>query len=123
MSDNKKLKRINWLKKRLRIKSKLKIAIHPRLVVFRSNKNIYGQLIDDSDRVTIVSSSTIDKELKDKILKIEGKVEKSKLVGMSIGKKLKDKKTKKIIFDRNGYKYHGRVKALADGIRESGINF
>ena len=64
-----------------------------------------------------------DKELKDKILKIEGKVEKSKLVGMSIGKKLKDKKIKKIIFDRNGYKYHGRVKALADGIRESGINF
>ena len=57
------------------------------------------------------------------MLKIEGKVEKSKLVGMSIGQKLKDKKIKKIIFDRNGYKYHGRVKALADGIRESGINF
>ena len=123
MSDNKKLKRINWLKKRLRIKSKLKSAVHPRLVVFRSNKNIYGQLIDDSNRVTIVSSSTIDKELKGKMLKIEGKVEKSKLVGMSIGQKLKDKKIKKIIFDRNGYKYHGRVKALADGIRESGINF
>ena len=123
MSDNKKLKRINWLKKRLRIKSKLKTAMHPRLVVYRSNKNIYGQLIDDSNCVTIVSSSTIDKELKDKILKVEGKIKKSKLVGMSLGQKLKDKKIKKIIFDRNGYKYHGRVKALAEGIRESGINF
>ena len=123
MSDNKKLKRINWLKKRLRIKSKLKRAVHPRLVVYRSNKNIYGQLIDDSNCVTIVSSSTIDKELKDKILKVEGKIKKSKLVGMSLGQKLKDKKIKKIIFDRNGYKYHGRVKALAEGVRESGINF
>ena len=123
MSDNKKLKRINWLKKRLRIKSKLKTAMHPRLVVYRSNKNIYGQLIDDSNCVTIVSSSTIDKELKDKILKVEGKIKKSKLVGMSLGQKLKDKKIKKIIFDRNGYKYHGRVKALAEGVRESGINF
>ena len=118
------IKRKAWLKKRVRTKLSLgHLGKYPRLVVFRSNKNIYGQLIDDSNRVTIVSSSTIDKELKDKMLKIESKVEKSKLVGMSIGQKLKDKKIKKIIFDRNGYKYHGRVKALADGIRESGINF
>ena len=123
MSDNKKIKRINWLKKRLRIKSKLKISSHPRLVVFRSNKNIYGQLIDDSSQITIISSSTIDKNLQKKIVKAEGKIKKSKIVGIAIGEKLNDKKIDRIIFDRNGYKYHGRVKALAEGVRESGINF
>ena len=56
------------------------------------------------------------------MLKIEGKVEKSKLVGMSIGQKLKDKKIKKIIFDRNGYRFHGRIKAMAEAIKEKGIN-
>ena len=96
MSDNKKLKRINWLKKRLRIKSKLNTVSHPRLVVFRSNKNIYGQLIDDSNQTTIVSSSTIDKDVKKRIVKANGKIEKSKIVGNSIGEKLNDRKIDKI---------------------------
>jgi len=123
MAKKKNLKRINWLKKRLRIKSKLKVTEHPRLVIFRSNKNIYGQLIDDNDRVTMLSSSSLDKSLKSKISKIDTKIGKSKFVGESLGKMIKEKKIKNIIFDRNGYKYHGRIKAFAEGVREAGINF
>ena len=123
MSDNKKLKRINWLKKRLRIKSKLKLAVHPRLVVFRSNTHIYAQVIDDLKNETIASSSSNDKDMQKEIAKCKSKVDKSALVGKSLAKKLNDKKIDKIIFDRNGYNYHGRVKALAEAVREMNIKF
>tara|TARA_Y100001970_G_C14243405_1_gene866346 strand:+ start:2385 stop:2753 length:369 start_codon:yes stop_codon:yes gene_type:complete len=115
-------KRTNWLKKRARVKNKLSLSNGcPRLVIFRSNKHIYGQIIDDNKSVTLLSSSSNDKKLVDKIAKAKSKIEKSEIVGKDIANKLIDSKIKKIIFDRNGYRYHGRIKALADSIRELGI--
>ena len=109
-----------WQKKRQRIKYRIKqknISNHPRLVVYRSNTNIYAQLIDDEKNLTIVSASSIDKSLKKSIDKATNKIEQSKIVGESLAEKIKNAKIKKIIFDRNGYKYHGRVKALTEAIR------
>ena len=115
-------KRTNWLKKRARVKNNLNLDGNcPRLVVFRSNKHIYGQIIDDNKSVTLLSSSSNDKKLAAKITKAKSKIEKSEIVGKDIADKLMSSKIKKIIFDRNGYRYHGRVKALADSIRELGI--
>ena len=95
----------------------------PRLVVFRSLNNIYGQLIDDSAQHAILGASSLSKEIKNDIKKSKGKIDTSKLVGKLIAQKAKDKKIKQIIFDRNGYTYHGRVKALAEGAREGGLEF
>ena len=109
-----------WQKKRQRIKYRIRqknISNHPRLVVYRSNTNIYAQLIDDEKNLTIVSASSIDKSLKKSIDKATNKIEQSKIVGESLAEKIKNAKIKKIIFDRNGYKYHGRVKALSEAIR------
>ena len=113
-----------WQKKRQRIKYRIRqrnISNHPRLVVYRSNTNIYAQLIDDEKNLTIVSASSIDKSLKKSIDKATNKIEQSKIVGESLAEKIKNAKIKKIIFDRNGYKYHGRVKALTEAIRSAEI--
>ena len=113
-----------WQKKRQRIKYRImqkNISNHPRLVVFRSNANIYAQLVDDEKNVTILSASSIDKNLKKSIDKAANKIEKSKIVGESLAEKIKNAKIEKIIFDRNGYKYHGRVKVLAEAIRSAEI--
>lgn len=125
MAEKKNTKRVNWLKKRSRVKSSLTITGQggPRLVVFRSNKHIYGQVIDDGKSITIISSSSNDKNLASIISKAKSKIEKSKIVGKDLGEKLVNKKISKIVFDRNGYKYHGRVKALGDAIRDQGIKF
>lgn len=93
----------------------------PRLYVFRSNKYIYAQTIDDEHGNTLVSVNDKDVFKKEKSKK--NKTEKAKIVGLEIAKKLKEKKINKIIFDRGGYKYHGRVKALAEGAREGGLKF
>lgn len=90
----------------------------PRLSVFRSSKHIYIQLIDDEKGKTIASAS--DSKLKKEKMK---KILKAKEVGKLIAKKAKEKKIAKIIFDRGGYKYHGRVKAIAEGAREGGLKF
>ena len=117
------IKRKAWLKKRVRTKLSLgRLGIYPRLVVFRSNKHIYGQLVDDISSTTILSASTKSKSLS-KDMESVNKIEQSKLVGYEIASQIKKNKIEKIIYDRNGYKYHGRVKALADAIREKGINF
>ncbi len=92
----------------------------PRLSVFRSLKNISAQIIDDEKGVTLVSASSMDKELD---IKNGGNVEASKLVGALIAKKAKKAKINKVVFDRGGYLYHGRVKALADAARENGLEF
>ena len=92
----------------------------PRLNVFRSNSNIFAQIIDDSEGKTLVSASSIDKELK---LENGGNVEAAKKVGELIAKRAKKAKIKKVVFDRGGYLYHGRVKALADAARENGLEF
>ena len=113
-----------WQKKRQRIKYHImqkNIGNHPRLVIFRSNTNIYAQLLDDSKEITLLSASSIDKDLKQSIEKAENKIEMSKIVGDSLANKIKDAKIDRIIFDRNGYKYHGRVKALTEAIRSADI--
>ena len=124
MAKMKNIKKINWLKKRQRIKKNLsnKTGLH-RLVVFRSNSHIYAQVIDDLNDKTIVSSSTNDRDIQKELSKCAGKVEKSTLVGKHLGKKMKEKKIDSIIFDRNGYNYHGRIKALAEAVRGIGVKF
>ncbi len=113
-----------WQKKRQRIKYRIRqknISNHPRLVVYRSNANIYAQLVDDEKNITVLSASSIDKNLKKSIDKAKNKIEKSKIVGESLVEKIKNAKIERIIFDRNGYKYHGRVKALTEAIRSAEI--
>ena len=92
----------------------------PRLNVFRSNNNIFAQIIDDEKAVTLVSASSIDKELK---LENGGNIEAAKKVGELLAKRAKKAKINKVTFDRGGYLYHGRVKALAEAARENGLEF
>ena len=92
----------------------------PRLCVFRSNANIEAQIIDDVKGVTLVSASSLEKELN---LKNGGNVEAAKVIGAEIAKRAKKAKISKVKFDRGGYLYHGRVKALADAARENGLEF
>lgn len=92
----------------------------PRLCVFRSNKQISCQLIDDENGVTLLQASSLDKDLK---ITNGGNVEAAKLVGKSIAEKAKKAKIKTVVFDRGGYLYHGRVQALADAARENGLEF
>ena len=124
MADNKKNKHKNWQNKRKRIKYRImqkNRSDYPRLVVYRSNTNIYAQLVDDLKMTTLLSASSIDKDLKEPIKKAENKIEKSKIVGVAIAEKIQKAKINQIIIDRNGYKYHGRVKALTEAIRSSDI--
>lgn len=97
-------------------------AARPRLSVFRSAKFIYAQLIDDTSNSTLVAGSSQEKELKGK-LKSTRNIEAAKEVGKAIAKRALEKNIKTVVFDRNGFLYHGRVKALADSARESGLNF
>ncbi len=94
----------------------------PRLCVFRSLNHIYAQVIDDSSGQTLASASTVDAEIKAD-LGNKTKTERAGLVGNLVAKRTQDKGIAQIVFDRGGYKYHGRVKALADGARESGLRF
>lgn len=124
MAEKKITKKINWLKKRNRIKNSLGVrGTYPRLVIYRSNVHIYAQLVDDNENKTLLSSSSNDKDLQASVKKADSKIEVSTLVGKALGGKLKKEKISNIVFDRNGYKYHGRVKALAEAVREAGIQF
>ncbi len=91
----------------------------PRLNVFRSNQNIYAQLIDDVEGVTLASASTLDSE----VSKEESKTEQAATVGKLIAERAKDKNITVVVFDRGGYQYHGRVQALAESARENGLEF
>ena len=91
----------------------------PRLNVFRSNKNIYAQLIDDVEGVTLASASTEDTN----VSKDDSKVEQSATVGKLLAERAKENDIVKVVFDRGGYQYHGRVKALAEAARENGLEF
>ena len=95
-------------------------ATTPRLNVFRSNGNIFAQIIDDEAGITLVSASSIDKELK---LENGGNIEAATKVGEVIAKRAKKAKIETVVFDRGGYLYHGRVKALAEAARENGLKF
>ena len=104
-----------------RIRKDLKgTADRPRLNVFRSNANITAQIIDDEKGVTLVSASTLEKDLK---IANGGNVEAAKVIGAEIAKRAKKAKIKQVVFDRGGYLYHGRVKALAEAARENGLEF
>ena len=94
-------------------------AERPRLCVYRSNRNIFVQIIDDVAQTTLVSCSTLDKEIKTKYSNKEA----AKEVGALIAKKALDKKIETVVFDRGGYIYHGVVKELAEAAREAGLNF
>ncbi len=117
--------RLTKIKRRQRIKNRVRKIIsgtesQPRLSVFRSNKEIYAQLIDDVNGNTIVSSSSAEKE----ISKVKGnKTETASVVGKKLAEKAVSKGIKQVSFDRSGYLYHGRVKSLADGAREGGLKF
>ncbi len=97
-------------------------AERPRLCVYRSLSNIYAQIIDDEKGVTLVSASTLDKEVAEQ-LKGKNKTEQARLVGEIIGKRAIAKKIKAVVFDRGGYLYTGRVQAVADGARSAGLEF
>jgi len=111
------------LKRHLRVRKKITgTNERPRLSVFRSSKHIYAQLIDDVKGVTLASASTVDKELAPQISN-GGNVESARKVGELIAKRAKEKGYEKVVFDRGGYLYHGRIQALADAAREAGLQF
>jgi large subunit ribosomal protein L18 len=114
------------LEKRTRIRKRIRKKISgtpetPRIAVFRSNKQIYAQVVDDLNRTTLLSASSKEKE----IASAKGikKTEQAKLVGKLLALKCKEKGIENVVFDRSGYKYHGRVKSLADAAREGGLKF
>lgn len=117
------------LKKRARLKRKKRIRKNlvgtqerPRLSVFRSSKHIYAQVIDDTDGRTLVAASSMEKEVKEHP-KFENKVAVAGFVGKIIAQRAIEKGISKVVFDRNGFLYHGRVKAISDGARETGLDF
>jgi large subunit ribosomal protein L18 len=124
MINKKKIKSVRRRRKKLHIRKKITgTSERPRLAVFRSAKNIYVQIIDDLNNRTLTSVSSLSPDLKPEVSKAKNKVEAAKLVGKGIAEKAKSMKIKKVVFDRGGYLYHGRVKAVADGARENGLEF
>ena len=111
-------------RRRLRIKKNLfGTAEKPRMNVNRSLTQIYVQLIDDVSKKTLVSGSSLSKDISADIKKAKSKIEKSKIVGNYVAKKALEAGISTVVFDRGTYRYHGRVKALADGAREGGLKF
>lgn len=111
------------LKRHLRVRKKIEgTTERPRLNIFRSSKHMYAQIIDDSKGITLVAASSQDKELKDQISN-GGNVESARKVGELIASRAKEKGIERVVFDRGGYLYHGRVQALADAAREAGLEF
>ena len=108
------------LKRHVRVRGKISgTPERPRLNVFRSNANIYAQIIDDVNGVTLVAANTLEKEFEG----ATGNAEAAKKVGMAIAERAKAKGIEEVVFDRGGYVYHGRVAALAEGAREGGLKF
>lgn len=111
------------LKRQARVRRNVRgTAERPRLCIFRSAKHIYAQIIEDSTGKTLAAASTVCKDVVDG-LKYTGNVEAAKAVGAAIAKKALANNVKQVVFDRNGFLYHGRVKALADAAREAGLTF
>ncbi len=98
-------------------------ADRPRLCVFRSLRSIYVQLIDDTSHKTLFTVSSLTKSLSNEIQESKGKVGEAKIVGRAAGEEAKKRKIETVVFDRNGYLYHGRVRAVAEGAREAGLKF
>jgi large subunit ribosomal protein L18 len=110
-------------RRHIRVRAKVSgTAMRPRLCVFRSLSHIYAQVVDDSAGYTLVSASSLDAEIRDKITG-KKKTESAELVGSLVAQRALNKGIKKIAFDRGGYQYHGRVKALAEAARKAGLDF
>ncbi len=119
-----KLKQEMRLKRKKRIRAKIAgTSERPRLTVFRTAKHIYAQIINDEIGISLVSASTLSKEIREKKDKLEGKVNVALEVGKLIAAKALASGIKKVAFDRCGFLYHGRVKALSNGAREGGLDF
>ena len=113
-------------KSRRRNRSKSSSMFHekyPRLVVYRSNKHFESQIINDFEARTLASASSKDSSLKKEVASSNSKTEVSIIIGKAIAKRAVDNKIKKVVFDRNGYPFHGRVRAFADAAREAGLEF
>ena len=116
-------KRNQWKNKKSRISYKINKSLKfPKIIVFRSNKNISIQVIDNETHSTICSSSSLDKDISKDISKSKNKIDMSKIVAQNISKKIKSKKIDNIVFDRSGYRFHGRVKIIAETLKENGIS-
>jgi large subunit ribosomal protein L18 len=117
--DTRQAREIRHRRVRARVKG---TSERPRLNVFRSSRHIYAQIIDDTVGHTLVSASTIDAEIRQELGKLD-KTEQAKLVGQMLAKRALAIGVKSVVFDRGGYRYHGRVKSLAEGSREEGLEF
>ncbi len=118
----------NRVQNRRRVKAHIRLKIsgtpeRPRLTVFRSLKHVYAQIVDDMSGKTLVSVSDISKDVKDQLKDVKGQMKLAKQVGQLAAKKAAEKNIKEVVFDRNGYVFHGVVKAMADGAREGGLKF
>jgi large subunit ribosomal protein L18 len=110
-------------KRHMRLRNKISgSAERPRLNVYRSSSHIYAQVIDDTKGITLVSASSLEESIKEHVKSTKSK-EAAALVGKMVGDRAKEKGIESITFDRGGYIYHGRVKALAEGVREAGLKF
>jgi large subunit ribosomal protein L18 len=113
---------------RQRLKQHIRLRLsgtteRPRLTVYRSLRHVYAQIVDDSAGKTIISVSDLSKELREQSTTAKGQLALGKLVGQLTARKAIEKKITEVVFDRNGYRYHGVVKAMADGAREGGLKF
>jgi len=116
-------KKKTWLKRKKRISKRIISTVErPRLSVFRSARHIYGQIVDDTTGRTIAAASSSEKSVNDQPT-FESKVAKAVFTGKLLAQRALDKGVKKVVFDRNGFLYHGRIKALSDGAREAGLDF
>ncbi|RMD92451.1 MAG: 50S ribosomal protein L18 [Calditrichaeota bacterium] len=116
----------NLARRRKHVSIRKKISgsdTRPRLVVFRSARNIYAQLVDDVHQRTITGISSLNQDLRKDLKGAKSKAEAAFLVGKALAEKARKLKIERVVFDRGGYLYHGRVKALADGAREGGLKF
>lgn len=115
-----------WMQHRRQLRVRKKVLgtpARPRLTVFRSTRNVYAQLIDDIAGVTLVSCSSIDKDMLEAVKAAKKKSELSVIVGEAVAKKALAKGIENVVFDRNRYEFHGRIKAVADGARKAGLKF
>ena len=119
---------INRKNTRSRSKKSIRLKIsgtseRPRFTVYRSLNNVYVQLVDDTTGKTLVAASSLSKEITEDLKSAKGKIAKSKIVGALAAKKAKEQNITSVVFDRNGYRYHGRVQAVAEGARAEGLKF
>jgi large subunit ribosomal protein L18 len=122
-SGNTNPRHVARIKRKKRIRKKVEGSVaRPRLTVFRSDKHIYAQIINDETGATLVSASTLSPEYRE-MEKLKGKVGAAKRVGEIVAQKAIDKGIAKVVFDRNGFIYHGRIQALADAARQKGLDF